>query len=83
MSDIHNWVITEGDFNDVFSKTERSGTWEEIEEIVKDHFSEIGKKKMQDISSADNITYGVYYDTEDENDELRLEYYVAADLVIE
>ena len=58
--------VVEGDYNDVYSRTQVKGTWEQIEEYVKSYFSERGLREAEDMNTDG---FGLYclYPVSDEN----------------
>lgn len=71
------YLVTKGDYNDVYSKQYFKGTPEQIEEYVNEEFSAYDTNRVQDLGS-DTIGLGVYYQAE-ESDDLEIEYYVEAE----
>jgi len=60
--------VVEGDYNDVYSRKTVKGTWKQIEEYVKDHFSEEGLKLAEDVSGLGVFGLEIYYDKEDDEE---------------
>lgn len=58
--------VTEGDYNDVYSRKYVKGTWDQIEQYVKSHFSEEGLKEAQEIGSSGGYGLETYYPVTDE-----------------
>jgi len=68
------YLVTEGDFNDVFNRTEMEfKDYSEAEKYAKSMFKQeyIDNGEVEDLSSMDSIVYGVYYPvTDDEGNEI-------------
>lgn len=77
INEVKLFVVTEGDYNDVFNRTIIKSTSKQIDEYCKRQL-EYNEVKDYDELNSDSIGYIKYYDTIDENDELRTEYYIEA-----
>lgn len=67
MSEIQYFDCTEGDFNDVYDRFYLRGTWEQVEEYIKECFNSQERSKMEDIGGGSDICFGYYYPVTDEN----------------
>lgn len=58
--------VTEGDYNDVYSRKYVKGSWDQIEAFVKDYFSKEGLERAEEINS-DGYGLEVYQNTAFDN----------------
>lgn len=65
------WIITEGDYNDIYDRSVISGTAKEIEKYVLSKFNRKYKRRIEDLGS-DSIGYGIL------NKDGQYDYYVEA-----
>ncbi len=79
MNQIKVFEVTEGDYNDVFSRTIIKATGKQIDKYCLNQFAD--DDNIEDLPS--NIGYCIYFDPDpeidEEDQEIRIEYYIEAE----
>jgi len=71
------WEFTSGDYNDIYERKIIKGTGKQLKEYSLEYFEEYDKDEIEDMGS-DSIGYEVFYETENEDDELLVKLFTEA-----